>query len=58
MRCRGRPRSRLGDSELQRRDVSQLLERAWDQLDHAYLEGWIEELGLESVWNAARKRRG
>lgn len=48
--------SRLGDSELQRRDVAQLLERAWDRIDHAYLERWITELGLDSEWKAAKER--
>lgn len=47
---------RLGDSELQRRDVAQLLERAWDRIDHPYLERWITELGLESEWKAAEER--
>lgn len=48
--------SRPGDSALQRRDVMQLLERTWDRLDHAYLERWISESGLESEWSEARKR--
>jgi hypothetical protein len=47
--------SSLGDSELQRRDVSQLLERAGDRLDLAYLERWVAQLGLTSEW---RKLRG
>ena len=52
---------RLGDSALQRRDVVQLLERAWDQLDQAYLKEWITDLGLQSEWDEARRqveRRG
>jgi predicted nucleotidyltransferase len=48
--------SRLGDSELQRRDVVQLLERTWARLDQAYLERWIPELGLDSEWADARGR--
>jgi predicted nucleotidyltransferase len=46
--------SRLGDSALQRRDAVQLLERNWRRLDRAYLQKWINELGLESEWDAAR----
>jgi len=50
--------SRLGDSELQRRDVLQLLERTWNDLDRAYVEEWVTELGLESDWERARARMG
>jgi len=46
--------SQLGDSALQRRDVTQLLERAWDQIDQAYVATWVSELGLEGEWKAAR----
>jgi len=50
--------SGLGDSELQRRDVVQLLERSGDRLDMGYLERWIRELGLEAEWQAIRDRLG
>lgn len=50
--------SRMGDSELQRRDVVQLVERAWSRLDHDYLERWIEELDLEPEWMEALARAG
>jgi hypothetical protein len=50
--------SRLGDSALQRHDVVQLLDRTWEQLDHAYLERWIPELGLGSEWESARSQMG
>ncbi len=45
---------RLGDSALQRRDVVQLLERTWEQLDKSYLKKWVTELGLQSEWDEAR----
>lgn len=45
---------RLGDSALQRRDVVQLLERTWEQLDQSYLKKWVTELGLQSEWDEAR----
>lgn len=48
--------SRLGDSELQRRDVGQLLERGWDRLDHAYLQRWVTALGLDAEWKDVRAR--
>ncbi len=45
--------SRPGDSALQRRDVLQLLERTWEQIDHSYVEKWVTELGLRSEWEDA-----
>jgi hypothetical protein len=48
--------SRLGDSALQRRDVQQLLERAWERLDRDYVEKWVEELGLRSEWENAHRK--
>jgi len=48
--------SKLGDSELQRRDVIELLERAWERLDLAYVERWVGELGLSAEWQAIRDR--
>ena len=45
--------SRLGDSALQRRDVAQLLERAWQRVDRAYVERWVTALGLEVEWQTA-----
>lgn len=50
--------SALGDSELQRRDVAQLLERAGDRLDTDYVDRWVEELGLGDEWRSIRGRRG
>jgi hypothetical protein len=43
--------SELGDSELQRRDIRELLEFGGDTLDRAYLERWIEDLGLQRAWD-------
>jgi hypothetical protein len=48
--------SRLGDSAFQRRDVQQLLERAWERLDRDYVEKWVGELGLRSEWENARRK--
>lgn len=44
--------SQLGDSELQRRDVVQLVEKVWRTLDRSYIERWVEELGLQMAWAA------
>lgn len=45
--------SRLADSALQRRDVTQLLERLGTPLDRSYLEKWVAELGLGAEWAEA-----
>jgi hypothetical protein len=47
---------RLSDSALQRRDVLQLLERAWERLDRDYVEKWVAELGLRSEWEDALRK--
>jgi predicted nucleotidyltransferase len=49
---------RLGDSALQRRDVIQLLERTWEQLDQSYVKKWVTELGLQSEWDEACMQAG
>lgn len=48
--------SKLGDSELQRRDVVQLLERAGSRLDLPYVERWVAALDLSREWEHARQR--
>lgn len=50
--------ARMGDSELQRGDVVGLLERRGDELDWAYLEKWVAELGLQAEWRTALRRSG
>lgn len=42
--------SELGDSELQRRDIRELLDIAGDTIDQKYLEHWIAALGLQQAW--------
>lgn len=46
----------LGDSALQRQDVTRLLERTWKRLDRAYADKWVADLGLRSEWNEALSR--
>jgi hypothetical protein len=48
--------SKLGDSDLQRRDVAELLERAGSGLDLVYVEHWVSELGLSAEWRDAKRR--
>lgn len=43
--------SELGDSELQRRDIRELLDIAGDSIDRAYLEHWINTLNLNEAWD-------
>jgi len=45
-----------GDSELQRRDVVELLERAGHRLDLEYVRRWVVQLGLEAEWTALWER--
>lgn len=44
-----------GGSERQRRDVAGIVATMGDQLDRAYIERWVRELGLEEEWSAAQK---
>jgi hypothetical protein len=46
--------SESGDSELQRRDIRQLLQMAGASLDQGYLEHWIESLNLRTAWERVR----
>lgn len=43
--------SELGDSELQRRDIRELLDIAGNSIDRKYLERWIRTLKLERAWS-------
>lgn len=46
----------LGDSELQRRDLVQLLESVGSTLDRKYVDDWVSRLGLESAWRTVLDR--
>lgn len=48
--------STMGDSALQRRDVVQLVEGNWNTLDKAYIQKWLDELGLREAWNAVLEK--
>jgi hypothetical protein len=49
--------SEIGDSELQRRDIRELVEIAGNAVDHAYLEHWINELDLRQAWDRLSPNR-
>ena len=47
--------SELGDSELQRRDIRELLEIAGDSIDQDYVRRWIDALGLQRAWERMKR---
>lgn len=42
--------AQASDSERQLRDVDGMLDVSGDQLDRAYIDGWVRRLGLEGTW--------
>jgi len=50
--------AKMGESSRQIRDVAGVLKVQQDSLDRAYLEKWINELGLASQWAEARRQAG
>jgi hypothetical protein len=49
---------KMGESSRQIEDVAGILEVRGKQLDRAYIEKWIHELGLGSQWESARRAAG
>jgi hypothetical protein len=43
--------SELGDSELQRRDIRELLEMPGDTIDESYVDRWVNALHLQKAWD-------
>jgi hypothetical protein len=43
-----------GGSQLQLRDVSGILQLRGDELDIAYIERWVADLGLDELWRSVR----
>src|SRR5262249_19719709 len=43
--------AKLGESERQLRDVRGILEVKGDALDRAYIEQWLDELGVRELWD-------
>lgn len=48
--------AKIGDSERQIVDAAGILKMQGGKLDQDYIQRWVEELGLERQWDAARKR--
>lgn len=51
-------RARMGESERQIDDAAGILATQGAHLDHAYVEQWVRELGLDEQWRRARERAG
>ncbi len=50
--------SQLGESERQLRDVVGVIELGGASLDRAYIERWVRELGVETLWERASAEAG
>jgi hypothetical protein len=50
--------AKLAKSARQLDDSAILLRKNWKSLDHPYLAKWINELGLTSQWDDARRQAG
>lgn len=48
----------LGQSQRQIEDASGILRIRWGELDRAYIEHWVRELGLRPQWEAACRLAG
>jgi hypothetical protein len=46
--------SELGDSDLQRQDVVEILRTTGDAIDQEYIDQWAAELGLSDAWKRVR----
>lgn len=47
--------SKLGESERQLRDVRGILDVKGDSLDLAYIERWLDDLGVRELWERIRQ---
>ena len=50
--------AKLGQSQRQIEDVSGIIRIRWGELDRAYIEHWVRELGLHPQWEAACRLAG
>ena len=48
----------LGSSQRQIEDVAGILQLRGDEIDLAYVEGWVEQLGLLDAWGRAKRQAG
>jgi hypothetical protein len=47
---------RIGESERHLRDIAEVLQVRGDSIDRAYIESWVQELGLEDIWKAVQQK--
>jgi len=45
---------REGGSDKHLRDITGILMVSGDQLDHDYIEGWADQMGLETIWRTIK----
>ena len=50
--------AKLGESARQLEDAAGLLRRRGSELDRLYVDHWVEQLGLRTQWEAARRLAG
>jgi hypothetical protein len=50
--------AKMGESERQVRDAAVVLEKRQTKLDRAYIERWVNQLGLAAQWSQAQKLAG
>lgn len=50
--------ARIGGSNVQISDAAGILATQADDLDVTYIETWVERLGLEAQWRAAKAQAG
>jgi hypothetical protein len=46
--------AKLGESERQLRDVRGIVDVKGESLDRAYIERWLDDLGVRELWNRVR----
>jgi hypothetical protein len=49
--------AKLGESERQLRDVQTMLGAIGDSLDLAYIDRWLDDLGVRDLWERLRHSR-
>ena len=47
--------AKLGGSDQQMRDVSGIVEMKGEELDHDYIERWLDELGVRELWDRVQR---
>jgi len=50
--------AKMGESARQIEDVAAVLKKQRANVDYAYIEEWVSELGLISEWDRARQLAG